>query len=172
MQALHTLFTPGGGTITFGQYYFRNVFFDTVRVAILRDQPNPIKWTCGEFSCWSAVALHVVNSGVRILGCPEFQTNEHPLIDELSKLVRTHHITTGAGSEFPICVLGDVHHFEGTPREVHSNKPDGGKYRDLGQIYSITIRTSTINVEKTVKGIISVSACWNDPHGNKPTRET
>ena len=95
MQALHTLFTPGGGTITFGQYYFRNVFFDTVRVAILRDQPNPIKWTCGEFSCWSAVALHVVNSGVRILGCPEFQTNEHPLIRELSKIARTHHITTG-----------------------------------------------------------------------------
>ena len=54
-------------------------------------------------------------------------------------------------------MLGDVVRFNGKPREGHSNKPDGGKYRDLGQIYSITIRTSTIKVEKTVKGIISVN---------------
>ena len=120
------------------------------------DKTNPVKFAYSEYECWSAGAFQVVNEAVRILGCPEFNTNEHPLINELSKLVETHHITTGAGSEFPICVLGDVVRFKGIPRQVHTTAVARGLHMNFLAIRSITIHTPKKDVEKTVNAIISV----------------
>ena len=119
----------------------------------MRDQPNQLEWgppSAFEWPSWDEVAFLVVCNKVRSIACPEFQTNENPLIDELSKLVKVHHIATGAGSEFPICVLGDVGHFEGKPREAHTT--DSGGLGNHGHIHSITVRTPRRKVEKTVRG--------------------
>ena len=129
----------------------------------MRDQPKNIKaaWSEFEFEFWSSVALHVVCFEVRILACPEFQTNEHPLLDELSRYFTTHHITTGAGSDFPIVVFGDVVRFEGEQRKVVTTATRGNE--ETGLIHSITVRTPRRKVAKTVKGIISVSGSDADP---------
>ena len=106
--------------------------------------------------------MQVVNSGVRFLGCTDFEDLDHPLIRELSKLVQTNIIQRGEGSEFPICVLGEVVRFKGNPRYIYTTAPSGkytgGKY-NFPIISSVTVRAPFINVKRTVKSIISASGC-------------
>ena len=164
VRAVSTRSTPGRGTITIAEYDFRDVRFGSLRVAILRDQPNTIQWSVTKFiDSWYDVALLLVTSRVRILGCPEFQTNEHPLIRELSKLVQTNIIQRGEGIEFPICVIGHVAYFKGNPRYIYTTVPSGkytgGECMYFPMISNVTVRAPFVTVKRTVKSIISASGC-------------
>ena len=150
--------TPTGGFIYFGQYDFHAPVMGEMQLGtgILVE---PISPTQQQFHAakyrWKKLASQCLKHSVRIL-VGRFDNLCHPLINELSKLVETHHITTGAGSEFPICVLGDVVRFKGIHRQVHTTAVARGLHMNFPAIRSITIHTPKKDVEKTVNDIISV----------------
>ena len=155
VKAVCTIYTPGGGIINIAEYDLRATCFGTVcfRVALLLMPPTKLPGS--ENDSWSYVALRLLPYNVRILGCTEFENHEHPLITELNKYIQTNYIRRGKGSEFPICVLGDVSRFQGKQKEVTAVRTHD-KYTPCPLIYSITVYTPAINLEKTEHGIISL----------------
>ena len=167
VERVGTFYTPGGGIINIAEYDLRATCFGTAcfRVALLLMPPTKLPGS--ENYSWSDVALRLIGCRVRIIGCTEFENNhEHPLIKELNKYYQTNYIRRGTGSGFPICVLGEVSRFQGKPMEVtvaRTQEPPMNEYKIVPTTYSITVYTPAINVEKTVKGIISLDGRRREP---------
>ena len=127
--------------------------------------PVKVKTTFGN-DRWPNLALQVVYSQVRFLACTDFIYLDHPMIQELSKLVTTNIIQRGDGDysdEFAICVLGEVVRFSGNPRNIYttvtSGKDTGGECMDFPIISSVTVRPRMGRIKRTMKSVISASGC-------------
>ena len=150
------IFTLGEGVLYVAQYDVRAQVLGTlfVRAAILHMPPRPEEGY--DIYSWPEVARQVVAASVRIL-VGNINNKDLPLIAELSKLISTNTLTTGANPEFPICLLGEVGLVRGLEQVVQTFAVADGEYLKFPRIPSITVRTPEKDVEKTVKRIISVN---------------
>ena len=116
---------------------------------------------------WEKVASELLRWQVRVIVCPTLKDPDHPMLMELSKFIQTSHITPAArDDEFPICVLGDVSKWYGTPREISTQRLNSA-YQNWPRICGVTVKKPYEILPNTMKGIIALHGWGSDPRRNR-----